>query len=169
VQHVIFACYFFGGFFRLCWGSQITSREKSCLSIKPLYYRTMPADSGTPCLEIVGLHANSNGRSCCQHHCCGEHVQVGDVLRLVRCIVTIHSQPEEAVKLVKIADGTNTCTVGFVPRVFSKMPHVEQHINKFVQVVELYTNSGNTYKNQLSTKNSGMASVVCLDDIPIPE
>jgi hypothetical protein len=120
-------------------------------------------------LEIVGLHSNSNGRSCCQHRCCGEHVQVGDVLRLVKCVVTIKSQPEEAVKLVKIADGTDCCTVGFVPRVFSRMPRVEQNINKFVQVVELYKDSENTYKNKLSAKNFGVASVVCLDDIPIPE
>jgi hypothetical protein len=122
-----------------------------------------------PHLEIIGLHSNSNGRSCCQHRCCGEHVKVGDVLRLVKCVVTIKATPEEAVKLVKIADGTDGCTVGFVPRVFARMPRVEQNINKFVQVVELYSDSENTYKKNLSTKNFGVASVVCLDDIPVPE
>lgn len=127
----------------------------------------MSADS--PHLEIVGLHSNSNGRSCCQHKCCGEHVKIGDVLRLVKCVVTINLQAEEAVKLVKIEDGTNCCTVGFVPRVFSRSPQVQQHINGFVQVIELYKDSENTYKNTLSTKNFGVASVVCLDDIPIPE
>lgn len=91
------------------------------------------------------------------------------MLRLVKCVVTIKSQPEEAVKLVKIADGTDCCTVGFVPRVFSRMPRVEQNINKFVQVVELYKDSENTYKRKLSNKNFGVACVVCLGDIPIPE
>jgi hypothetical protein len=125
----------------------------------------MPSDS--PCLEIVGLYSSTNGRSCCQHSCCGEHVDVGDVLRVVRCVITIQGKPEEALKLVKIADGTDCCTVAFLPRAFASMPEVEQHINKFVQVIELYKDSENSFKNTLSIRNFGMARVVCLDDIPI--
>jgi hypothetical protein len=96
----------------------------------------MSADS--PHLEIVGLHSNSNGHSCCQHKCCGEHVKVGDVLRLVKCVVTINSQAEEAVKLVKIEDSTNCCTVSFVPRVFSLM--ISQFQNR-TSLPEFYSNT----------------------------
>jgi hypothetical protein len=41
-------------------------------------------------LEIVGLRSGTNDRSCCQHEICGAQVLVGDVLRLVKCIVTIN-------------------------------------------------------------------------------
>ena len=92
-------------------------------------------------LEIVGLRSGTNDRSCCQHEICGAQVLVGDVLRLVKCIVTINGKTEEAIKLVKIDHGSETCTVAFVPRAYTKLPMVMERINKFVQVVELYSGS----------------------------
>ena len=65
--------------------------------------------------EIIGLYATNNVRACVQHACCGEHVRVGDVLRLRTVVVTIKKTPEEAVKLVKIVEGMETYTVGFIP------------------------------------------------------
>jgi hypothetical protein len=118
-------------------------------------------------IEIVGLQASSNGRSCVQHKVCGEHVVVGDVLRLKRCVVTVDGGVEEAIKLVKIADGSETCTVGFVPRAYSHNPKIVNNISKFVQVIEIYSqNSLNTYKRRLAHQNKGMASASFLDDIP---
>jgi hypothetical protein len=35
----------------------------------------------------VGIAAGNNGRSCCQHEVCGNHLHVGDVCRVVRCII----------------------------------------------------------------------------------
>lgn len=128
---------------------------------------TLHIDS--PDLEIVGLNAANNNRSCSQHETCGEHVIPGDVLRLVRCVVTIKGETEEAIKLVKIADGTATCTVAFVPRVFAKEQKVLRNINKFVQVLELYSDSDNSHKRRMSYQNLGMASVAFLDDIPVNE
>jgi hypothetical protein len=120
-------------------------------------------------LEIVGLDMSNNGRSCTQHSICGKHVAVNDILRLVSCVVTTHGNEEEAVKLVKLADGADSCTVGFVPRVFAKSPKVKANLKKFVQVVELYSDSPNSHKRRLSHQNHGMASVVFLDSIPIAE
>ena len=90
-------------------------------------------------LEIVGLRSGTNDRSCCQHEICGAQVLVGDVLRLVhcKCIVTINGKMEEDIELVKIDDGSETCTVAFVPRAYTELPMVMERINKFVQVVEL--------------------------------
>lgn len=65
-------------------------------------------------IEIVGLHSSTNGRSCCQHACCGKHAAVNDVVRLVRTVVTVNDNIEPAIKVVKIADGVETCTIGFV-------------------------------------------------------
>ena len=67
--------------------------------------------------EIVGLHRNSNGRSCCCHETCGLHVSKNDVLRIVKTVVTVDNQTEEAVKLVKIEDGVFTCIIAFIPQI----------------------------------------------------
>ena len=132
---------------------------------------TMPpsADNDSPDLEIVGLYACSNGRSCSRHETCGQHVKVGNVLRLVKCVVTIKGRAEEAVKLVKIQDGCDSCTVAFVPHVFTTLPKVTRNINKFVQVIKIYKDSENTHKHHLSNQNHGMASVIFLDAIPVDE
>ena len=115
-------------------------------------------------LEVVGLLSDSNGRSCTLHACCGEHVVVGDTLRLVACVVTVSDKTEEAVKAVKISDGVDGCTVGFIPRVQARLPKVKQHLNKFVQVVELYKDANSPYKRSKSFQNKGMASVAFLED-----
>ena len=117
-----------------------------------------------PELEIVGLHSSSNGRICGVHEQCGRSVKKGDVLRLVGCVVDINGASETAVKAVRVIDGVDTCTVGFVLRVLKLIPKVVGHLNKFVQVVELYENSDNTYKRSLAHRNSGVCSVAFLDD-----
>lgn len=113
-------------------------------------------------VELVGLEGSSNGRSCTVHSVCGVSVQVGDVLRLVPCVVTIDHVTEPAVKCVKVVDGMDTCTVAFIPRVQSKLPQVQKHLNQFVQVVELYADSPSPYKRKKSYTNKGMARVSLL-------
>ena len=52
----------------------------------------------------------------------------------------------------------------YVPRVQARLAKVEGHINKFVQVVELYDGSANAFKQAKSTSNHGMASVAFLKE-----
>jgi hypothetical protein len=99
--------------------------------------------------EIVGLFSNSNGCFCCCHWVCGEHVVEGDVLWLVMTVVSIGEGVEKAVKLVRIMDGMDGCTVGFIARVQSRLPKVLQNINKFCIVHELYHS---TYKQKRREK-----------------
>jgi len=115
-------------------------------------------------LEIVGLKSSTNGRSCCLHSCCGEEVAIGTILRLVKCTVAVDGTVEEAVKCVLVLNGIDGCTVGFVPRVLSKLSVVQKQINKFVIVTDLYEDSPNLYKRDKSFKNCGMAAVVTLDE-----
>eukprot|EP00977_Amphora_coffeiformis_P024177 scaffold15108_cov180-Amphora_coffeaeformis.AAC.53 len=114
--------------------------------------------------EVVGLQSSSNGRSCSIHECCGEDVMVGDVLRLVACTVAVQGVVEEAIKAVKVVEGIDQCTVGFVPRAFKDLPAVKNQLNKFVQVCEVYKDSPNGYKRDKSYKNCGMARVTTLDE-----
>ena len=114
--------------------------------------------------EVVGLQSSTNGRSCTIHECCGEDVGVGDVLRVVPCTVAVDGVVEEALKVVKVVEGVDSCTVGFIPRVLMSLPAVNKHVNKFVQVSELYKDSSNGYKRDKSYKNCGMARVSTLDE-----
>jgi hypothetical protein len=75
-------------------------------------------------MEIVGLFGSSNGRCCSVHHGCGKHVKVGDLLCLKETLVTVDGMSEHAVKLVKITDGVDGCTVAFIPRLFMQLPKV---------------------------------------------
>jgi hypothetical protein len=115
--------------------------------------------------DIVGLFGSTNGRSCCIHKICGKSMEAGDILCLVRTIVDINSRTESAIKLVKIIDGVDGCTVGLVPRVQSKLPKVVNCLDKFAVIRELYSSSINSYKREKSNKNHGVASATLLDYI----
>jgi hypothetical protein len=103
--------------------------------------------------EIVGLFSSTNGRSCCCHKTCGKVVVVGDLLRLVRTVVDIDGRTESAIKLVRIIDGCDGCTIGFVPRVQSRLRKVVDCLDKFAVVRELYSSSNNSYKREKSSRN----------------
>jgi hypothetical protein len=62
-------------------------------------------------LEIDGLFSSTTGQSCCIHKICGNRVHT---------FVDINGWTESAIKLVKIIDGVDGCTVSFVPRVQSR-------------------------------------------------
>ena len=91
-----------------------------------------------PGIKIVGLNSCTNGKSCSLHPICGESVVVGHILRLVEWVVTMKNETKGAIKCIKVINGVDTCTVAFVPHVIAKLEHAQAHLNKFVQVVELY-------------------------------
>jgi hypothetical protein len=121
---------------------------------------------GNPAFEIVGLHGETNGRCCVQHNGCGKYLEVGDVCRIVLTQVQIKDKVEDALKVVKIEDGTECCVVGFVPKSFQKHTEVLKVVNQMVQVLELNDNSNNTAKRRASKRNQGMASVLPLSQVP---
>jgi hypothetical protein len=129
----------------------------------------IPPPEGVIDLEVVGINGISNGRSCCQHDCCGSSLSENELLRLVKCVVTINKKTEEAVKFVRVTADGDGCTIGFLPRVWLKHPKVAQNINNFCIVRELYDHSDNKSKRLKSHRNSGMAGVILLSSIPIGE
>jgi hypothetical protein len=120
-------------------------------------------------LEVVGLNANNNGRSCSIHGCCGMSLCVGDVLRLKETIAKIDGFDTYAVKLVRIDDGIEGCTVAFVPRLQLICAKIARNINQFCVVKELYQNSSYNFLRLKSHRNLGMAGVVLLNEIPTME
>jgi hypothetical protein len=97
-------------------------------------------------IEIGGLESSSNGCSCTIHPCCGKFVTVGDVLRIQKTVVDIDGYPEAAIKLVKIIDGLEGCTVAYVTRTHIKQQLIIIQINRFCIVTELYKDNKNTYE-----------------------
>jgi hypothetical protein len=118
-------------------------------------------------LEIVGLYGSSNGRSCCVHGECGRYVKVGDLLRLKRTVATVDGREEDAVKLVKISDGVEGCTVAFIPRLtIIQTATVRRNLEQFCVVKSIYEKSSSNFCRQKSFRSRGMAGVVLLNDIP---
>jgi hypothetical protein len=121
--------------------------------------------------QFVGLYGSSNGRRCDRHQCCGQHIQIGDLVRMKKTVVTITDHHkvetvEEAIKVVKIEDGVEACTVGFIPRTQMMIPKVLVSIEKCCIVAEIYNISANRYKRMTANKIFGMAGMNLVDAIP---
>lgn len=118
--------------------------------------------------EIVGLKGISNERSCVAHACCGEHLSLDELVRFRLCIVDVDGKMEEGIAVVRIRDGSEACTVGFLPRNIVRSSK-DKFNGKFAQIIELYESSECAIKRRKSNRNQGMASFRLLNDIPKSE
>ena len=86
---------------------------------------------------IVGICADDLGRSCIEHTCCGEQVQLNAVLRV--CRVQIHtSQGEEtSVCFYIVNDGIDQCRVAFLKRSFTECDKYDGALVRVVNVISL--------------------------------
>ena len=115
--------------------------------------------------EVFGIRGTTNGRSCMSHEWCGFHLKPNDLIRFSWALVTGEDGvSEDSIKAVKIQDGTETCTIGFLPRNYIKFKGKELHA-KFAQIIELYDDSDNSMMRRKSQLNVGVASYRLLDDI----
>lgn len=119
--------------------------------------------------EIVGLNGTSNGRSCASHECCGAHLVIDDLVRFRLYVADVDGKIEEAVQVIRIRDGTESCTVGFLPRNIVRSKKAAQFIGKFAQIIELYEESESEVKRRKNHLKKGVASFRLLDDIPQQE
>jgi hypothetical protein len=87
-------------------------------------------------VEIVGIEANSNGRSCHQHDVCGSLVEES-VLRLRKAqILNSLGREETAIAAYHVSDGIDQCRVGFLQRHF--VAHAKTFDGALAQVTEVY-------------------------------
>ena len=114
--------------------------------------------------EIVGLKASNNGRSCESHACCGSVIIPDDLVRFKLTIAEVNGVAEEAIKAVRIRDGTETCTIGFLPRNVV-VSDKAKYIGAFAQVLELYEHSENIAVQRKNKRNAGMCSFRLLSDV----
>jgi hypothetical protein len=89
--------------------------------------------------ENVVLHASTNGRSCNQHECCSRHLQPGQIVMLKAAVMKVvyetpgdpecDARVETIIKAVLVLDGTELCTVGFLPRHAAARPQEAARLN----------------------------------------
>ena len=132
-------------------------------SIGPAIMSNLPRE-----LEIVGLYASNNGRSCCIHATCGESVQVSDLLRLVKCVVTVKGKLEEAIKCVRVVQGEDSCYVAYVPRLLAKTPKILKQVNNFCAGRSACM-KGLLLSGQLLSETTWRHAVPCLLKTGLPE
>lgn len=120
-------------------------------------------------VALVGLVDSSFGRSCERHDICGQAVGFNDVAILKKTIVRIGSAEEgnlvirEAIKAVKVEDGTETCLVGFLDRRLLRAKDI--YVNKFVQVTKDLRASSKQFEFQRSARKRGLVEAILLDCI----
>ena len=108
--------------------------------------------------EVVGLHCSSNGRSCTAHAVCGAHLRPNDLVRFKFTLIDVAGRVEEALKVVRVVDGTAMCAVGFLPQhvVTTRRDKFE---DKFAHCV----------RRSKSKRMAGCASFRLLEQIPRTE
>ena len=113
--------------------------------------------------EIYGLNASSNRRSCEQHQVCGKEIFPNDLVRFKFSVLEFNGEIERAIKVVQVRDGTEMCTVGYLPRhIIHRKDRVE---GKFSRIIELYSESEKSMMRKKDKLKHGVASYRFLSDI----
>jgi hypothetical protein len=118
--------------------------------------------------ELVGIAKSNNGRRCSIHPCCGAHLKAGDVVKFKFDIVTMYEGTEDevkqgALKAVKLENGVERCTVGFLPRhlLASRRADFE---NACARILMRYDESDNSTHRRKYYAQGGMASFSLIVD-----
>jgi hypothetical protein len=122
--------------------------------------------------EIVWLKSGTNGRSCKTHFCCGASLHVGYLVQfhLIMLEVEVEGGADvEAMKVIKIKDGTEGCYVGFLPRHILKGARINELKDAFGQVILLYQDSMAKVLRHNNDHLLGVASFCFLSDIQVSE
>ena len=117
-------------------------------------------------VEIVGIEAVSNGRSCYQHDVCGTLVEEDVVLRLRKVqILNSLGREETAIAAYHVSDGIDQCRVGFLQRHF--VAHASTFDGVLAQVTEMYSvGSDSPIKRKKWRHNMGCCLAALISDFP---
>jgi hypothetical protein len=112
-------------------------------------------------VELLGIDASDQGRSCEEHDVCGEIVDLDVVVRLRRTQVVIDGVEETAIAAYWVTTGIDRCRVGFLPKFTVK--HWQQFDGKLAQVVEMYRDSESPSKRSKAHRNKGACQLVLIE------
>ena len=118
-----------------------------------------PGDS----VDIVGICARNQGRSCECHRTCGEVVKEDVVVRFRRVQVVVKGKEETAIAVYWVTEGIDRCRVGFLPRHLTMRAH--RYDDVLAQVVGVYgseTDNESKYVREKAHKNKGFAEAIII-------
>ena len=95
----------------------------------------MPVHPTGVTVDIVGVHASSNERSCEEHPCCGHVLKLDILVRFREVQVNINGTEETGLAVYWVTDGIDR----FLPRYCVK--HKEDYHGKLAQIVEFLEKS----------------------------
>ena len=85
-------------------------------------------------VDIVGINASSNGRSCEEHKVCSSVLKLDSLVRFSKVQIIVKGKDKTALVAYWITDGVDHCHVGFLPRHMVK--YKEAYDGQLAQVVE---------------------------------
>jgi hypothetical protein len=117
-------------------------------------------------VEVVGIEASSNGRSCHMHDVCGSVIEEDTVLRIRKVqIVNVLGKEETALAAYHLSDGIDQCCVGFLQRHF--VSHALTFDGALAQVTEVYSiTSDSAIKRKKCRHNMGCCLASLISDFP---
>jgi hypothetical protein len=119
-------------------------------------------------LHIVGTEADDRGRSCEEHHHCGEVLEEDMVLRLRKVQIKAGEAEETAIAAIWVTDGIDRCRVGFLQR--HMVAHAARFDGALAQVTKvLSADDGDTAERRLFHKNKGCCYATIISHLPMPK
>ena len=84
-------------------------------------------------------------------------------LRLNWPLLSLKEKKEEAIKVIHVIDGKETCTVGFLPKSILKDKRYH-YLNKMARIILCYEDSPDKDIRKRDYKNKGVASFTFIQD-----
>ena len=131
---------------------------------------TMACHPSGVVVDIVGVNASDEGRSCEEHDCCGAAVIQADVVVRFRAVqlkrdIANEANPaheETALAVHHVTGGIDGCRVGF-PR-GHLLKHKDEHDGRLAQVTEVFSDSGESPSDRAKHHcNRGCCSAVLIE------
>lgn len=112
-------------------------------------------------ITIVGTEMNNNGRSCEEHHTCGEVLCLDSVVRLRLEKFLQDGREKDALAVYWVTDGVDRCRVGFIPRYALREKH--KYDGVLAQITTLYNKCEDKMAKAFSKRNYGACKATIID------
>ena len=128
---------------------------------------TMACHPSGVCVDIVGITASDNGRTCKKHKVCSSVVAEDVVVRFRKVQVekSVHKdkalEEETAIAVYHVMGGVDTCRVGFLRRHLLK--YADEYDGHLAQITEVFSDKSESPSNrQKHYRNHGCARAVLI-------
>ena len=129
-------------------------QNTSFADLKTMSTQTIQHPANKPLIDIVGINASGNGRSCEEHKCCGRHVIAIDVVLRLRSVqVCIDGVEKPAIAANWVTDGIDRCRVGFLKAKYAENEgSSEEYDGRLVQVVSIYDKNSESSEDRAAAR-----------------